>query len=445
MILSKLSVVSRALAGLLLAGVVLPCPAADKTDPQIDRLIEENRKLREQVQDQQRQIDALSEKIAEILKLHEKSEVKPTASLDAAEAPRDKSLGPREILDRFHLSGEGGTAFFRSGSEGAFPNGEFRVDEAKLFLEAPIWRNVFLFSELDVVTREANDEYFHLGELYVDFENVSALWNQDKLLSLRVGRFDIPFGEEYSNRDVIDNPLISHSVSDVWGIDEGIGIYGTIGRFQYVAAVQNGSHPTLRDFNSDKSVAGRLSYGPAPWLRLSLSGMRTGDLDAAQDRFSEAWFGNGFIRSLGAPATTSEFGANLVELDAAGRWRSGHVKAAGGLIRYDDNDATADNRRDAYYYYVESKQSVVASLYGAARFSQIVAHDGFPLVGHGTFAQHFFGPLTKDLSRLSLGLGYQLNSNLVIKAEYAWEFRQLLNGIRRRHTDLFATQVGFRF
>ncbi len=37
---------------------------------------------------------------------------------------------------RILLSGEVGAAFFDTGAEGQFPNDEFRIDEAKLFIDA---------------------------------------------------------------------------------------------------------------------------------------------------------------------------------------------------------------------------------------------------------------------------------------------------------------------
>src|SRR5437016_14557117 len=98
------------------------------------------------------------------------------------------------------------------------------------------------------MSREAQDLSLQLGEAYLDFENVSRLWNSDRMLNVRAGRMDIPFGEEYLNRDAIDNPLISHSLSDFWGVDEGLELYGRVGKFSYVLAVQDGSVSAVRCF-----------------------------------------------------------------------------------------------------------------------------------------------------------------------------------------------------
>src|SRR6185295_8456293 len=127
-----------------------------------------------------------------------------------------------------------------------------------------------------LITREANAANFQLGELYVEFERLGTPWGLPDSLNLRVGSINTPFGEEYLVRGPVENPLISHSLSDIWGPDEGLEIYGTLGAWQYVVAVQNGGISQLRDFNSDKAIAARVSWDPRPWLHLSASAMRTG-------------------------------------------------------------------------------------------------------------------------------------------------------------------------
>jgi hypothetical protein len=344
-----------------------------------------------------------------------------------------------------HLSGEGGVGYFHTGSDGQFRSGTFRVDEAKLFLEAPLWEGTYFFGELDLVLREANDEYFHLGELYIDFENVLRHWTDKNYLSLRAGRMDIPFGEEYLVRDVMDNPLISHSLADLWGVDEGLEAYGSAFGFDYVVAVQNGGHPTLEDFDGDKSVAGRIGYNLGNRARLSFSGMRTGKLSTGKDRMSELWFGNGFFRSLGPAETTPTYEADVFELDAQAFWNTGHLKLAGGYFQYDDTNPTIDHSRDGWYYSAEALQNLTGKFYSAARFSQIIADDGMPVVGHGGFGKYFFGPLTKDLWRFSIGMGYRWNENLVAKLEYTIERGELLHGAKRNDHDFVGAELGFKF
>ncbi|PYJ07742.1 MAG: hypothetical protein DME25_03125, partial [Verrucomicrobia bacterium] len=141
----------------------------------------------------------------------------------------------------------------------------------------------------------------------------------------------------------------------------------------------------------------------------------------------------------------TRFHANLVEGDVEVRLPRGHLKAFGGYVRYGDNDPSGNNRRHVYYYSVEGVHELGHKFYGGVRFSQIFANKGFPVVGHGEFDEYFFNELTKDLWRLSLGLGYRFSQNLVLKAEYAFERGEELIGDQREHEDLFALEAAFKF
>lgn len=370
---------------------------------------------------------------------------KDSESATAAASTSGSGLKP----GRINISGEGGVAFLHSGRDGQFPNSEFRVDEAKLFIEAPVWGNVYFFTELNLAQRE-NDEDLDLrvGEFYLDVENLFGLEKNPRLVNLRVGRLDVPFGEEYQTRDVIDNSLISHSLADFWGVDEGVELYGSIGKFSYVVAVQNGGVPVAQDFTKDKAVVGRLSFDPNSWLHFSVSGMRTGGLEAEDDYLSEIWYGGGWFRSIGGPGTT-RFHANLVEGDLAVRWRNGYVKAFGGAVCYDDNDPVNANARTMFFYSLEGRQQLNRKLYAAVRFSQILADKGYPITGHGSMGKYFFNyspaALTTDIWRLSLGLGYRFNNHFLLKTEYSFERGQTVGGDSRAHEDLFATEAAFSF
>ena len=255
----------------------------------------------------------------------------------------------------------------------------------------------------------------------------------------------IPFGEEIPDRYAIDNPLISHSLSDLWGVDEGLELYGELGKFCYALAVQNGGLSGTQDFDSDKSVAGRIGFDPTPWLHLSVSGMRTGDLDVQGDSLSAMWFGNGFFRSLGSPNTT-KFHANLVEGDVEVRLPHGHLKAFGGYIHYGDNDPAGEQsarrllllRRGHSRPHRTNSTAVSAS----ARSSPTRA---FPSWATADFDNYCSVRSRRSIWRLSLGLGYRLSPNLVLKAEYSFEQGKELSGASANHEDLFALEAAFKF
>jgi hypothetical protein len=411
---------------------------------QLRQLQQQNSQLQQQLLQQQHLIEDLSHRLSDIEGTNQKRgdeigvlkaevEQPPAAPVDSS-----KPFSFGKVI----LSGEGGVAFFDPGSEGEFPAAEFRVDEARLFLDAQVWDNTYFFTELDLITRENPNVEASVEELYVDFENVSRLWNRDHQVNIRVGRFDIPFGEEYLSRYAIDNPLIAHSLSDIWGVDEGVELYGDVGKFDYVLAVQNGG-ANLDDFDADKSVTARLGYNPTHWLRVSGSAMRTGNINVQNDEDTALWFANANIESIGSPSTTT-FHTELAEGDVQLRLPRAQIKGAGGYMHYDDNDTAANNNRDIYYYYVQGQYDVTKKLYAAARFSQIIANDGFPLVGHGAY-EDYGDDLTKNLWRLTLGTGYRFSPNLVLKVDYSFEQGEESDGEKRDHEDLFATELAFRF
>jgi hypothetical protein len=443
-------------AGCLLAASWAHGDEPTAVDPaQVRALIEQNRELSRQVREQQKTIDDLRARVDAIGASNDRQErqlqdlrtqLGEAAPGDAASGRGGSGLGGGEVAIR--LSGEAGFAFFDTGSDGPFANGEFRVDEAKLFVDAAVWGNVYLHTEAEFVIRESTDQNLHFGELYAEIENPLGSHAADGLVNLRVGRMYTPFGEEYQVRNLMDNPLISHSVPDIWGVDQGVETYGQSGRFSYAAAVQDGGIGSLHNGHPDKAVAVRAGFDPLPWLHLSASAMRTGRLSVAGDGLSALWFSNTFFRSLGPASTTSRFWADLGELDMAVHWRGGWVKGAGGLARYRDNNANpaARDARDLSYGYVEAVQRIADRLQAAVRFSRVAAPKGYPLVGQGIASEYqSVGEPTDDLSRLSMGLRYQMGPPVIFKVEFSPEWGRTTGGERRDRENLFSTEMGVRF
>lgn len=411
--------------------------AADSNAAEALRLLrEQNALLQVQVQKQGSALDTLTKKVGQL------ESANAARAVAAGENPAPSSSGFN--VGGVHISGEGGVAFFHTGKDGFAPHSEFRVDEARVFLEAPIWENVYFYSDIDFATRESTGLSTQLGELYLDFEDVSQLWGKNGQANIRAGRINCPFGEEYLTRYAMENPLISHSLSDFWGIDPGIELYGRLGKFSYVVAVQNGGGNGVQDFDGDKSVMGRVSFDPSANWHFSVSGMRTGDLSAQNDFLSAIWFGNGWFRSIGSPATT-KFHADAIEGDVTARWKTGHLSAFGGYVRYSDNDPAANNSRDIYYYSVEAEQKLPHKFYVASRFSQILAPNGYPLVGFGNFDDYFYGTQATSLWRFTFGGGYRFSDRLVVKAEYSIERGTEVGGGHRQHEDFFGTEAAFKF
>ncbi|MFO1497314.1 MAG: hypothetical protein U1G07_02770 [Verrucomicrobiota bacterium] len=94
-----------------------------------------------------------------------------------------------------HLGGEGAVFLFQLGFPRAVSNGEFRVDEAKLFIEVPVMDSVYVFhEELNHFARRTNINV-NAGELYVDLETFPDSGTRKTCWRLRMGRIGIPLGK----------------------------------------------------------------------------------------------------------------------------------------------------------------------------------------------------------------------------------------------------------
>jgi hypothetical protein len=423
------------LLAVLAAGTPARAVAPASVEEEVRLLRDQNALLQQTVRKQGSSLDTLTKKVQQL-----ESASQARAVAEGENSPPTKG---GFNIGKVNLGAEGGVGFFSTGSEGFAPHSEFRVDEARVFLEAPVWDSVYFFGTIELATRENTGLNTRLGELYLDFEDVSQLWGKEHQLNVRAGRIQIPFGEEYQNRYAMENPLISHSLSDIWGIDPGIELYGALGKFSYAVAVQNGGVSGVQDFDGDKSVAGRISYDPNAHWHFSVSGMRTGDLDANNDYLSAVWFANGWFSSIGSPATT-KFHADLVEADLTARWNGGHVGLFGGYARYGDNDPAGNNSRNIFYYSIEAQQRLSKKFYVAARFSQIFAENGYPVVGLGNYDNYAYAG-TSEIWRASLGVGYRFSNNLGLKAEYSVERGRQPGGGSRDNEDFFGTEAVFKF
>jgi len=399
--------------------------------------------LRAQIEAQRVIIEKLSERLERLESNESESRAQPEVRGYIAE---------REL----HLTGEGAMGFYSTGDAGQHPNNEFLLDEARAYVEARVMPDTYFFAELNMMTREKSREKnshrgninMNIGELYVDFENVRQLFGGSGGPTFRVGRFEIPFGEEYMRRDAMKNPLVTHSLADFWGIDEGIELYGSVGAVSYLVALQNGGHAVGRDFESDKSITVRLGVDPTSNLHLGASYMTTGDLTNIQsrvdtDRLGELWFGNYWISDAGTADTvfSSSFwlGEGRVSLG------NGHLAFLYGQGLYEDN-GEGDTDIEFDYYTLEVVQPFTEKAYGALRWSGIESDEGYYLVGLGNEDLNLEpDQKTTELQQLSLGLGYRLSESLILKGEYAWIRGDILEGGRRDDENMFTLQLAYKF
>ncbi|MCB1122373.1 MAG: hypothetical protein KJT03_12545 [Verrucomicrobiae bacterium] len=434
------------IVSVLYISMQIDCSATDsEIEAKLASLEKQNLLLMRMIEKQQVEINGLKEKLVSvdtenIRQSDEIEELQDSGFSVPALAPTVS--GNSSIL----ISGEAGIAFHAGQANTIFPNEEFRVDEARIFVEAAVARNVFFFTELEMFSREENANMnLRAAEIYFEVENLFAMDEWDRGFNLRAGRLDIPFGEEYLTRDVMDNILISHSVADIWGIDEGIELFGEFGSFDYALAVQNGSRDALRDWTSDKSITARLGFNPSNNLRLSASYMDTGAIDPSAEVITEVWFGNAVFRSIGSAATTS-FDAELTQGDIRYSWDNGQLAASYGQAWYSDNDPLANNSRDFEFWSIEVQQGLTDQFYAGVRYSRLDADGGYPIAGMGDRNTFFFAPFNTDqLHRLSLGFTYWPFEDLVLKLDYTFENGDHSDGSKRENSDQLSAEAGVRF
>src|SRR5207237_102126 len=133
----------------------MPSRAEDQaTAEQIRRLLQQNKSLQEQLRRQQTLIDSLSSKVDH---LEHNASNSGSDSPSNGEDARASSGLIGSALSKVSISAEGAVGFFETGSQGMFPHSEFRLDEAKLFVEAAVWNHVYFLGEINLTTREQGD------------------------------------------------------------------------------------------------------------------------------------------------------------------------------------------------------------------------------------------------------------------------------------------------
>lgn len=334
------------------------------------------------------------------------------------------------------VSGMLATRFAVSGRDGAARNGAFSVPEARLFLDITVADGVYAFFEIETETHGLRS--FRTGEMYVTVEDLVP--GATGLLTLKAGRFDLPFGEEYLERDADRNPLITHSVADVWGLDEGIEAFGRAGPVGYVVAVTNGGTGNHLDAAPGKAFHGKLFADFAPWLYGSLSFTDSGSTAWPREEtalyVSDVWG-----RPLGEDPT--HFRVRGAEADAKLSLDPLRLRGAFGALELDDADPAPGRDVRMHWVVVEAVADLAESLYAAARYSRIETDRGTWFLGAGS-------PVAEDdpggirVERLSIGFGWQFAPHAVLKAEVARVRGRSTRGVRDGE-DLFAVElvVGF--
>jgi hypothetical protein len=332
--------------------------------------------------------------------------------------------GMKQWFDRIDLSGFVNAGYVKTGGNGNEPNGHFYAGErlfgANLFIDANIDDGILAHNELLFYNQTID-----LDELYIEFKDPLKTGG---LLSLKVGRIDIPYGDEYLWQSAIDNPMILRTAEWPWGFSQGVEVFGHAEGWTWVSSVMDGlgfgggegGFPFDRDDSTGKMVNLKLNYDPTDWVHLSASAMDGGP------HASSAMILNGIniapVGSAGGPSVLGISHNSMVDFQAwqaDARLRFGQtVQLRGdfGNVFINDTDAYA---RQLTYYYGEAKVNITPDFYLVGRYSAIGTFDngkGYMFGGDYDGAASF-GYDLKSFSRVGCAVGYWLSNNTVWKAE----------------------------
>ena len=349
-------------------------------------------------------------------------------SLNAGSAAQDRVPPPpplmppaRQWFERFDLWGYVSGAYLHTSSGGSRPGGALLVDQASLFLQAEVKEDVTAFLELQTDGFPQSNSSVRTGEVHVHVRRLAQL-GDDGELGLKVGRFDLPFGEYYLLQDAPDNPLVSYPVALPYGWDEGVLVYGSWAGLRFVGALTEGNFDRTSQRGLAPSVTLRVGGDPCRGLSLSASWFRGGETAVSSFCFSGAALtpvGGDAASTLGSsPKMLAR--AQLGEVDVLWRPHAAlQLRAAVGHGRIDDADPAFD--RDITWFVVEPAWWPRPNVAIVGRWSEAGTYDddegyrfeGKPF-GNGTASA---GYDLQRLRRLSLGVSWKPSPAIVLKVE----------------------------
>lgn len=405
-----------------------------------------------------------------------------TDRMDELEVALEDSAGafPQWVRD-LRITGSGNVGYFDGEPNSWFPEGAFKVWDARLFVEGNLGRDItfgekrivrdvgFLF-EWDLVRLGSVDN--RVGDLYVDFHGVlDTDW-----LNFQFGRFQIPVGENYLRfgQGFRDNPFISSTVGGPWYWDEGVKIYGSGfgNKVGYVASITNGETPFNDSRNESKELTLKLFTNPTKWLHLSASALRTGKLGSkTAPALAALWLGESFPRAFGSGSAVPNFDHGVAVADGPFQLENVSLYGADAILSYQDkvrlwlaygivnvdSEGPALYDRDLRYWIAElilqgrMLSTALNPLYVGLRangYGTYDSNEGYLLdLSYGSQ----LGYNMKSLEAYSLVLGWRLTEQAILKAEYTIQDIDLVRGVTPAiqsaagRANYFAVELGFFF
>jgi hypothetical protein len=131
-----------------------PSFGAEQSIPQLEELADQNRRLQEQIRDQQKTIEAITARLMHVLRVserHERELLSLHQRMDAASAnvsPPPAVTGAPLCENSIRVFNATAFPFSNLARNGQFPAYEFRIDHSAISPEALVWKNVYFCAAL---------------------------------------------------------------------------------------------------------------------------------------------------------------------------------------------------------------------------------------------------------------------------------------------------------
>ena len=400
--------------------------------------------------------------------------------LESSNAKSSEHRGSVNWSERVRLSGSAELDYLQGGNYGLHEYTSTQIYDARVVRDADlgsdariadttVYRDAGFTFEWNLVRLGYTQN--NIGDLYVDLRGLLA----QEWLNLEVGRFQIPFGENYLRfgRGRATDPFVALSASPPWFWDEGVKLWGKSGNghFGYVASVTDGEGGINVENNSSKQVTLKLIWDPSEWLHLSASALRTGSLGSdASPAYSAVWFGEAVPRAfgMGADEPSYDHGAllangpnqlkNIYVLggDAVVNLPNARLWLSGGNAKIDSTGSSVYNRNLVYWLAEAVVQLRMISplldpVYLALRANGLGTYnrdEGYLL----DFRYRDVGYNMRSLDAYAIALGVPLGDHIIVKAEYTLQNINLVRGITdpgilegAGDADFFGMEIGVHF
>lgn len=353
-------------------------------------------------------------------------------------------------FNRIHVGGNAAVRFMDGEARSLYERNQgFSVFQAGVVLDVDIAKDISFWYDTSVLREGARTGF---DQIFIRWDNLF----RQPWLNAKIGRGFTPYGEDYLRWYQIDNPLASQTVSYTWSLDEGVILFGDIlpgERLGYLASAQNGNGPLNYDENNEKTYCVKLWSKPLPWLYTSGSWLRLnkqGSTQPPSTARAEWWLSGFHIAPLGTttaasgPSPSRVINGSAYEGDIKlltswiESWLSAgylHVEDGGGTvydrhIRYLTAELAGFLPKTGRKAYLVGRYSTVGTYSPTLGYRFAGSEIAANFIGNNSDPYSDYNYDQRELFRYTVGAGYRIHKNCVIKVEYSYEDTRLIESAK---------------